>query len=118
KQILNRKKMNFCLNKKLFQIRLNRFQTILNLRKLKLKDREVKNELTSQKDFDDATFSGKETNYGYVISKGEQTGGADKASHGTSSKSSDDELEGIIVDTYRTVSKATSTTAVSTVTSK
>lgn len=82
------------------------------------KDREVKNELTSQKDFDDATFSGKETNYGYVISKGEQTGGADKASHGTSSKSSDDELEGIIVDTYRTVSKATSTTAVSTVTSK
>lgn len=83
-------------------------------------DREVKNELTSQKDFDDATFSGKETNYGYVRSKGEQTSGADKASQGTAGKrsSSGDESEGIIVDTYRTTSKVASNTAVSTVTSK
>ena len=83
-------------------------------------DREVKNELTSQEDFDDATFSGKETNYGYVRSKGEQTIGADKASQGTAGKSSisGDESEGIIVDTYRTTSKVASTIAVSTVTSK
>jgi len=83
-------------------------------------DHEVKNELTSQKDFDNATFSGKETNYGYVRSKGEQTGGADKGSQGTAGKSSisGDESEGITVDTYRTTSKVASTTAVSTVTSK
>lgn len=83
-------------------------------------DHEVKNELTSQKDFDNATFSGKETNYGYVRSKGEQTGGADNGSQGTAGKSSisGDESEGITVDTYRTTSKVASTTAVSTVTSK
>lgn len=82
------------------------------------KDREVKNELTSQKDFNDATFSGKETNYGSVRSGSYQTSGADKGSKGTSSISRGDESEGIIVDTYRTTSKATSTAAVSTVTSK
>lgn len=88
------------------------------------KDREVKNsEVTTQKDFNEATFSGREdrqaiNSYGYVKSKGEQTGGADKGSQGTSSKSSGDESEGIIVDSYRTVSEPNSNTAVSTITSK
>jgi len=84
------------------------------------KDLEVRNELASQKDFNDATFSGREEDrsYGSVRSGSYQTGGADKGSQGTSSKSSDDELEGIIVDTYRTTSKVASTAAVSTVTSK
>ena len=83
------------------------------------KDREVKNsEVTTQKDSNEATVSGREEREGYVRSKGEQTGGADKGSKGTSSISRGDESEGIIVDSYRTVSKATSTAAVSTVTSK
>jgi len=83
------------------------------------KDREVKNsEVTTQKDFNEATVSGREEREGYVRSKGEHTGGADKGSKGTSSISRGDESEGIIVDTYRTTSKATSTAAVSTVTSK
>jgi len=83
------------------------------------KDREVKkSEVITQKDFNEATVSGREEREGYVRSKGEQTGGADKGSKGTSSISRGDESEGIIVDSYRTVSKATSTAAVSTVTSK
>jgi len=84
------------------------------------KDREVRNELASQKDFNDASFAGREADrsYGSVRSGSYQTGGADKGAQGTSSKSSDDELEGIIVDTYRTTSKVGSNTAVSTVTSK
>ena len=82
------------------------------------KDREVKNELTSQKDFNEATFSGREEREGYVRSQGETTGGADKGSKGTSSISRGDESEEIIVDSYRTTSKATSNTVVSTVTSK
>lgn len=81
-------------------------------------DREVKNELTSQKDFNEATVSGREEREGYVRSQGETTGGADKGSTGTSSISRGDESEGIIVDTYRTTSKVASNTAVSTVTSK
>ncbi len=85
------------------------------------KDNEVKNQqLTTQKDFNDATFSGREADksYGYLRSQGAQTGSADKGSQGIARKSNDDELEGIIVDTYRTVSKPKSNTAVSTVTSK
>lgn len=81
-------------------------------------DREVKNELTSQKDFNEATVSGREEREGYVRSQGETTGGADKGSTGTSSIGRGDESEGIIVDTYRTTSKVASNTAVSTVTSK
>jgi len=86
------------------------------------KDREVKNsEVTTQKDFNEATFSGREADRSYssVRSGSYQTGSADKASQGIAEKSSKgDESEGIIVDTYRTTSKVASTTALSTVTSK
>lgn len=85
------------------------------------KDREVKkSEVTIQKDFNEATFSSREDDRSYssVRSGSYQTGSADKASQGIAEKSSNGELEGIIVDTYRTTSKVASTAAVSTVTSK
>ena len=81
-------------------------------------DREVKNELTSQKDFNDSTVSGREADrsYGSVRSGSYQTGGVEGKPKG--SASDDNKLEEIIVDTYRTTSKVASNTAVSTVTSK
>lgn len=82
-------------------------------------DREVKNQpITTQKEFNEATFSGREADrsYSYERSQGSAIGSADKGSQGTASD--DSELEGIVIDTYRTVSKSKSIAAVSTVTSK
>lgn len=85
------------------------------------KDSEVKNQpITSQKEFNEATFSGREADrsYGSVRSGSYQTGSADKGSQGIARNNNDDELGEIVVDTYRTVSKSTSNMAANTVTSK
>lgn len=85
------------------------------------KDSEVKNQpITTQKEFNEVTFSGREADrsYGSVRSGSYQTGSADKGSQGIARNNNDDELGEIVVDTYRTVSKSTSKKAASTVTSK
>ncbi|WCM41716.1 von Willebrand factor type A domain-containing protein [Flavobacterium sp. CBA20B-1] len=83
-------------------------------------DHKVKNELTSQKEFNEATFSGREADGSYdsVRSRSYQTSVADKGSQGITRKNNDDELGEIVVDSYRTTSKKAANTAVSTVTSK